>query len=240
MVGLIASSLLVAVSGLAGMTGLERAEPSGAAATTVARGGAVTIDGTIGDDEWKGATSVKVGANEYLLQVDGEHLCVAVRGVSQAILTVGIESEKGVRILHASASLGEAGYEKQDSGYSRVSDFAWKCSDNSNAAADARAKEREGHLAKQGWLGATIGRGDHQPEMKIRLADLKGWESKEGAAITVNVFSAFASGKEKGKAGDRWPQEVKDDTAAMGLRMGNAPAKAAFAVETWGRVRAGT
>lgn len=205
----------------------------------VSSGGSVTVDGTIGAEEWKGATGVKVGANEYLLQIDGEHLCVAVRGVKQVILTVAIESDKGVRVLHASASLGEARYEKDGDGYKRAADFVWGCSDNSRASEEAKATEREKYLKEKGWLGATIGRGGHEPEMKIRLADMKGIKDRDGAAITVNVLSAFATGKEKGAAGDRWPEGVRDDTVAMGLRMGNAPEKAAFKVETWKRVMVG-
>lgn len=229
MYGIVVSALLVFMTG-----GLAASEPAGP--LVIAKGNVVTVDGTIGAEEWKEAKAVKVGGNEYLFQTDGEFLCIAVRGVKQAILTVAIESEKGVRVLHASASLGEAGYEKRDGGYARTSGFEWTCSDNSKAAEDARAKEREEHLATKGWVGATIGRGEHQPEMKIRLSELRGAASQDGAAITVNVFSAMAMGKDKGKAGDRWPEDVRDDTTAMGLRMGNAPEKAGFAVETWKRI----
>lgn len=74
--------------------------------------------------------------------------------------------------------------------------------------------------------------------MKIRLAALKGVRDAKGAAITVNVFPAFSMGKDKGKAGDRWPEGVSDDTAALGLRMGIAPEKAALSVGTWKRITA--
>lgn len=232
-----AVSLCALVGVVMASMGIRVGEPTGP--MVVAKGNPVSIDGTIGADEWREAKSVKVGANEYLFQVDGEYLCVAVRGVKQAILTVAIESEKGVRVLHASASLGEARYEKEGEGYKRAAGFEWKCSDNSKVAEDARSKEREEYLKEKGWLGATIGRGEHEPEMKIRLADLRGVKDSQGAAITVNVFSAFAMGKDKGKAGDRWPESVADDSAAMGLRMGNAPEKAAFKVETWKRVMVG-
>src|SRR5690606_38769698 len=92
---------------------------------------APAIDGTIGSAEWADARIERLeGGGQVRLLERGGYLYVAVEGTGQGLVSLCAAGGGTVRILHASAALGEARYEKSGNQWKRTAGFAWKVRDS--------------------------------------------------------------------------------------------------------------
>lgn len=177
------------------------------------------IDGAIGETEWSGAVTARLeGGGALRLLGRGEFLYVAVDGRGQGLASLCAAKDDTVRILHASAALGEGRYERAAGGWRRTADFDWKVRD-SPAGGDGA----ERFLRETGWLANPSAGGSPRREFQIRMSLV------EALAVT------FLSLPEPMTLA-RWPAGVGDDCAKVSVAQGFLPESAAFDPSAWHRV----
>lgn len=96
--------------------------------------------------------SMSDGASISLLH-SGATLYVAVAGTEVGSVNVLIATDEEVRILHSSAALGSALYEKAPGEWELIHGFNWCCRIRSNDAARLALLEEEGWQANIGFVG---------------------------------------------------------------------------------------
>lgn len=100
--------------------------PSGAYLVAPA-GAPPTLDGTIREDEWRGAQRTQQGSVELLTRTtpDGG-LALAIHAPEYAITSVYLRVNDTITVLHASAAIGDASYVRQpDGAWKLTSEFAF-------------------------------------------------------------------------------------------------------------------
>jgi hypothetical protein len=189
----------------------------------IPKGAAITLDGKLEDEEWKNAvTHELVGGGQVLLQHDGRHLFVGIKGVKEGWSHLYLTNGQDVFVLHASAALGATTYSRQSDGtWQPTQPFKWELRDRS-LSQQANAA-REDYLQKHGWV-ATVARMRQatDPEFKV-AARLWG-----GGKFRLAVI--FISAPE---APQYWPKTLADDSLKRELLAGNTPAGLKFNSEVW-------
>jgi hypothetical protein len=112
---------------------------------------------------------------------------------------VFVHREDEVRVMHTSAALGTAIYQKSEDGWLQVQDFSWQCRSlgNSDSAQEERAKflQEESWLAANGRMGAP-----NELEYQIKIPE-------ENMRLAV-VFTRATYPYEKVP----WPGDLDDDS----------------------------
>src|SRR5687768_2738866 len=72
------------------------------------------------------------GGGEVTLRRDGEYLRVSVTGPRAGLASLCVGDDSRVRILHASAAVGEAVYERDGERWTLKSGFDWKLRDSAS------------------------------------------------------------------------------------------------------------
>ena len=160
-----------------------------------------TIDGTHAPDEWDAATieTFADGSELFLMQADG-YLYVGIRAIEQEMILANIFIQSGdeISIMHSSAALGTAIYQRGEDNWQRTQDFTWQC--RSTSLGDAQA-ERDEFLEQEGWV-ATNGRigTPNELEYQIKIPD----SDFRLAAVYIKSTPPY----------DKipWPAELTDDT----------------------------
>ena len=175
-----------------------------------------TLDGTLSADEWSGARAVSLDGGELHIMHDGVYLYLGIRSDVPGLGSVCVDRGEKVSILHSSASLGTAVYERDGEDWEQSRDFVWTNGTPSFL-------EREGWLASDANEGAS-GEMEYQimmPEGALRLA------------VTYLKEPDFASAT-------AWPAHLADDCRKIELLQGYAPARVQLFPETWMTVTAST
>jgi len=125
-----------------------------AGSVSVPKIAAPVIDGVLEFDEWDGAAVFPMsdGASISLMYSDGS-LYLAVAGDEIGSVNVLIGSEDDVWILHSSAALGSALYEKGTERWELVHGFSWCCRSRRDDEARLVLLEEEGWQANIGFTG---------------------------------------------------------------------------------------
>ena len=159
------------------------------------------LDGSISSGEWDDAL-IEAFADEskVLLMQDGEFLYLGIRNnetgpfASNVFIQIGDE----IAILHSSAALGTATYEKREEGWTLTQDFSWRCRDtgNSEAAQAGRSDffQDEGWLASNGRMGTP---GELEYKIEIPVQDFR------IAAVYIKSTPPYEKVP--------WPASLKDD-----------------------------
>lgn len=180
---------------------------------------AVTLDGTIAADEWAAGEPLDPAPAFPLHVLRGSSLYVGVEA-GQGFPHVCLFDGERVRILHASASLGTAVYEREGEGWRRTEAFDWVARDADEAV--ARDEQRAENLTQRGWAATTMGMGEPgHTELQIDLDPAT--TAKVRWAVTV--FGATGA--------TVWPPTVSDGCADTKLLMGEPPEQAQFDPSTW-------
>jgi hypothetical protein len=188
---------------------------------TLAQAGAPPqIDGHIGAEEWTGATKhTLTGGGELSLLTLGDSLYVGLRGPKAGLASLCIASGDRVRILHASAALGEGIFVRKGPTWSKATDFTWALRDSPRSGGPS-ASERTAFLQKAGWLANASASGSPEREFQIQLAGVE--------AIAVTFLATDDS-----LALSYWPPSVGDDCRTVKVPQGFLPDTATFRPDSW-------
>jgi len=148
-------------------------------AVAVPQGLPPAIDGIIAPEEWEGARQeLFLDGSELFLLHAGGYLYLGIRASTPDMIVGNIFVERGdeIAILHSSAALGTAVYQRGTDGWQQVRDFSWSCRDTS--ASEAARAERAAFLETEGWVAANSRMGNPNeleyqmkiPEDTMRLA----------------------------------------------------------------------
>ena len=118
-------------------------------------------------------TSKLTGGGEVSIVRDADVWRVTVTGPKAGLASLCLADETSVRILHASAAVGEGVYERSGDTWALGSGFDFKLRDKpKNPKADA---ERDAFFAAKGWLANADNSGTRPREFVIRHSDEPRW-----------------------------------------------------------------
>jgi len=213
------TTLFVLLAGSASVTWAETAVPAAAAPI---------VDGQVEDAEWAGATRLELTpeGDVFLKHHDGD-LYVGIRSSVPAIAGIALYANERVIILHTSASLGSARYEKQKDTWGLVRGFEWACREGRGAPASAESHAK--HVETASWDASTISMG-RPGETEFRIgSELLGDQPARLAALSLDMKSMARSGGEAAF----WPATVSDDARSRDLLMGKTPPTLDLTPQGW-------
>jgi hypothetical protein len=169
------------------------------------------------------ATMPLTGGGEVTISKGSEFFEVAVKGPAAGLASLCLADDKTVRILHASAAVGEATYERDGDRWVLRTNFEWKLRDSRQAGPPTEAQS-QAFLESAGWTANPSNRGDVSRNFRIRLSDR-----------TRFLGVTFLTTSEP-MAVSHWPDAMDDDCRAVKIAQGYLPATARFRPETWHRI----
>ncbi len=186
-------------------------------AVGVPKGTAPVIDGVLDDAEWKDAlSSPMTGGGRVLLKHDGRFLYLALQGAADGFAQVYFGDQGSVRVLHASAALGEITYRPFSSGkWETDSKYTFEM----RRFAERSPEEKDAYLEKNDWLANSANRGAVR-EFKILRSAVAG---KRLAIVYREMAGATRS----------WPASLHDDALHDQLVSGYTPGRLAFDLTQW-------
>jgi hypothetical protein len=183
-----------------------------------------SIDGILSPGEWDEALqeSFTDGSRLYLL-VSGDYLYLGIQVKPLDMITGNVYINRGdeISILHASAALGTAFYQKATDSWALTQSFTWSCRDSSDSKS-AQA-ERAAFLQQEGWIGSIVGMGNFEElEYQILLT-----------GKSMRLVAAILKESDPGKR-IMWPTGVQDDT--LQKFPSDMPASLSFTLEQWAEI----
>ena len=154
---------------------------------------------------------------------EGDALRVAVHGPRAGLASLCLATESEVRILHASAALGEAVYSRSGERWVLTSTFEFKLRDARTGP--PTAAERDAYFGAMGWVANSSHAGAPKREFTIRLT--------ERTRFLGVTFFTTAEPMEV----SHWPAEMSDDCRAAKIAQGYLPETAAFNPASWHRLQ---
>lgn len=188
----------------------------------VPRAAAPKIDGSIGADEWKDATRVELtGGGEAKLKHDGTFLYIAVKGPRQGIGSLCSVEGRSIRILHASAALGTAEFDRAGK---LKHGFTWTNRDT--GPSEAAMAERRKFLDAEKWFAnSTPAPPTAEREYQILI------DGRKEIPMTL-AFMSFASPEDMTM--HFWPAKLADACADIRLARGSTDVEYTFDPKQWG------
>lgn len=183
------------------------------------------VDGDVNAAEWAKAARVHLGNGGHaLLQHNGSYLFIALVGKRAGIGSVCTTAKDGkLRVLHASAALGTAEWEKKNAKWSLARGFTMTNRDTGKSP--AATAERKQFLGAEGWFANTNPAGQPQREFQIRIDGRK-------EIPLVLAFMSWIKPQEFDL--HAWPDDVYDGCAELDLAGGYTEPDYTFEPETWG------
>ena len=196
----------------------------------VPRGAPVVIDGVIGEDEWRGASTQPLPDGGTLrLRHDGAFLFVGISAASQGFPSLCAATDV-VRVLHASAALGSVTY-RRDGAEWTASETEFVYGMRTADLTDAAREERRRYLAEHGWVASTFNMGDGRAqEMQISVALI----SKTPAIALGYHANAMTGGTVV-----PWPAAIATSDGCVNAQLvrGFVPPRLRFDPATWVTLR---
>ena len=185
------------------------------------------LDGTMSADEWSDAKrELFSDGSELFMKHHEGYLYLGIRASAPGMIVGNIFVSQGdrVSILHSSAALGTAIYEKGADGYQQTQDFVWRCR-NSGSSPAAQAA-RDAFLREEGWVASICYMGTPE-ELEYKIA-------MPGVSLQMAVTFTPASDV---SVRIYWPLGLADDTVKA--PQGEFPKSMQFFLSTWATVTAG-
>lgn len=187
----------------------------------VPRGTPGTIDGIMSPGEWDNARieTFADGSELFFMHNEG-YLYLAIRASSSEMIVGNVFLDQGdkISILHSSAALGTAQYERNVEGWQQAQNFAWRCRMTDDS--DAALAERAAFLEEERWIAANALMGTpNELEYQIEMSNV-------ALRMAVN-FIRSSNRNEK----IPWPTELDDDVIKP--TPGGLPAEMFFSPEKW-------
>jgi len=183
-----------------------------------------TIDGTQSPGEWdEAAVETFADGSQLLLMQVGDYLYLGIRANESGMIAgnVYIHRDDEIAILHTSAALGTAIYQKGEAGWQQIQDFTWRCR-NTGTSESAQA-ERAEFLQGEGWLAANGRMGTpNELEYQIKIS-----EPNFRLAVAI-IRSSYPYEKVP------WPAHLDDDCILP--TPGGLPADLHFSPDQWARL----
>lgn len=164
------------------------------------------------------------GGGAVAVRRDGDALHVTVTGPRAGLASLCVGDDRRVRILHASAAVGEALYERSGETWTLKRGFDWKLRDSPQAGPPA-ARASDEFFAAAGWTANPSRRGAPRRAFRIRLTD-------DVRFVGVTFLST-----EGPSAVAYWPATMDDDCRAVKMAQGYLPDRAHFSPERWHKVQ---
>ena len=196
-------------------------------ATTVQapRGGPITIDGLVGEAEWRDALRMEhpTGTVVRLLR-DADHLYVGITSERQGFASLCIAKNDDVHILHASAALGAVTYRRSGDVW-QSADTAFRYGMRNTALDDSARSQRAAYLAQHGWLASTVRMGNDGRSQEIQIA-LRQFPLPYSIALGRWLFSNNV---------ESWPATITEQDGCIALQLvrGSVPQGLSFKSATW-------
>lgn len=191
---------------------------------SVPQGKPLAIDGTISPGEWgsAGVETFSDGSELFLMHYEG-YLYLGIRASTPEMIGGNIFIDRGdeIAILHSSAALGTAVYEKGNDGWQRSQEFVWRCrrTDSSETA----LAERDAFLRGEHWVAANSRMGTpHELEYQIEMTS---------ETLRLAVIFIRASNPELKIP---WPNDLDDDSIKPTLD--GMPAQLHFEPDRWATI----
>ena len=182
------------------------------------------IDGKVDDAEWAGATTAALaGGGTVRILPRGEFVYVAVHGPRAGLASLCAAKGGVVRILHASAAVGEARYERGVSTWKQTSAFDFKLRDAPRAGRSPTSPEYADYLRAAGWVANSSAAGSPDREFQVRA------DAIDALGVTFLATSEPMSLS-------YWPATIADDCTSTPIAQGYLPASASFDPSTWHRL----
>ena len=187
----------------------------------IPNGNPPTLDGTISPDEWNDARQELFSDGSELLIMHHEgYLYVGIRANTPGMIVgnIFIDQEDQVSILHSSAALGTAIYEKRSDTWGQTQAFSWRCRSSSNTP--SAIAEREEFLQQERWVANNSHMGTPQ-ELEYMIA-------MPNSSLRLAVTFTRAS-----DLSERiyWPISLEDDCTKQ--PQGEYPTTMQFSPSTW-------
>jgi formylglycine-generating enzyme required for sulfatase activity len=192
----------------------------------IPNGNPPALDGTISPDEWNAARQELFSdGSEVLLMHHGGFLYAGIRANPPDMIVGNIFIDQGdqVSILHSSAALGTAIYEKRSDTWEQIQDFLWRCRSTSNSA--SATAEREAFLQDEHWIANNSRMGTPQ-ELEYKIA------MPTGSLRLAVTFTRSSELRER----PYWPVNLEDDSTKQ--PQGKYPTSMQFSPATWMTVMA--
>ena len=146
---------------------------------------------------------------------------LTVHGPNRGLASICVADGNVVRVLHASAALGEARYQREDDRWLRRQPFSWSVRDSPRTG-PATEKVQKDYLAANGWLANSSHSGSAQREFVIRAGG--------DARFAVTFLSTDAM------TVSYWPS-FDDDCRSLDLTRGDAGVTLRFDPARWKTLR---
>ena len=189
---------------------------------TIPDGQPSTLNGMISSGEWDSALiETFADGSELLFMKDEEFLYVGIRAKEPGTIAGNVFIQRGdeISIMHSSAALGTAVYQRDGDSWQLVRDFNWRCRDTGDS--EAAQAERAEFLHEEGWLAANGLMGTpNELEYKIKIP-----EQEFRLAV---VFIKSTPPYEKAP----WPADLDDDCVYP--TPGGLPLEMHFIPQSWG------
>jgi hypothetical protein len=192
--------------------------------TPIPKGNAPKIDGVLSEGEWKDAKRVALAPEgEGWLMRDDKMLYVAVRTGRNCIPSLALLKDGKIVIIHASASLGTAVYERSGDVWAASRTFKWRCRNGRTTGPGC-----DEFLADEGWFGTTCEMGK-RGEAEFRIARRLLTDGETRFALVVCRLMPMPM------IACVWPATVNDGSTEQDLLFGRCP-KLTFEPDTWARL----
>jgi len=197
------------------------ASPTAQISISVPQGIPPTIDGTLSSGEWESARVEKFldGSKLLLMQTEG-YLYLGIRANTPDMIVGNIFVDRGdeIAVLHTSAALGTAIYQKDAPVWQQTQGFSWCC--RSTNRVEAAQAELDVFLQQEKWVSINTRMGTPQElEYQIEMT---------GETLRLAVTFMLASGTNQKFS---WPNDLND--ACMQSFEGGFPLQLQFSPDTW-------
>jgi hypothetical protein len=181
-----------------------------------------TIDGTMVPGEWdEAAVGTLTDGSELFLKHAGGYIYLGIRGSTPEMIVGNVFIKRGdeIKILHSSAALGTAIYQKSDEHWQQTQEFTWKCRDTSES--DSAKAGREAFFSEEGWVSVNSRIGTpNELEYKIEITG-------ETLQLAVNIIRSSDPNVKPS-----WPADLEDDVILP--TPGGLPPTLVFSLDQWG------
>lgn len=165
------------------------------------------------------------GGGEVSISRDGPQLLVTVTGPRAGLASLCVGDDSRVRILHASAAVGEAIYEREGERWLRRFEFEWKLRDSRKTPITEADRNRV--FAELGWVANPDNAGVSPRVFAIQL-------SERTQYLGVTFFTTSDP-----MAVSYWPATMDDGCREVKVAQGYLPETAQFRPTAWHRMENG-